>query len=323
MKNILIIDGLNLFFRAYMMDPSLGPNGQPTGGIKGTFKMFQKLVRENNPDKIYFCWDGPKSAIRRRAVNSNYKEGRKPIRLNRNFGDLSEQDEKQNRYWQYGRVVEYLNEMPIAQIYLDFVEADDAISVLCRELSADKKTIVSNDKDFLQLLDPNTFLYRPCKEEIYDVDKVVNEYDIHPTNFALARAVVGDASDNLPGAKGVGLKTMAKKFPQLKEEKSVMLTEIFDSCKNEAKPLKIHESILESENLIKDNYDMMQLYAPSLSIDVRTKIRDIIDNYPAGFNKTNLRMMMMQDGTGNFSWTELFSNLNMISVTSKVKNEQQ
>jgi DNA polymerase-1 len=323
MTNIMLIDGLNLFFRAYMMDPSLGPNGQPTGGVKGSFKMLQKLVRENNPDKIFFCWDGPKSAIRRRAINNNYKEGRKPIRLNRNFGDLSEQDEKENRYWQYGRVVEYLNEMPIAQIYLDFVEADDAISVLCRELPNDKKIIISNDKDFLQLLDANTFLYRPCKEEVYDVEKVVNEYNIHPTNFAVARSVVGDASDNLPGAKGVGLKTIAKRFPQLKEGKSVLLTEIMDSCKNEAKPLAIHNSILEAESLIKDNYDMMQLYAPSLSIGVREKIRDIIDNYPASFNKTNLRKMMMEDGTGNFSWTELFANLNMISITSKVKNESE
>ena len=322
MNNIMIIDGLNLFFRAYMMDPSLGPNGQPTGGIKGAFKMLQKLVRENNPDKIFFCWDGPKSSIRRRAINSNYKEGRKPVRLNRNFGDLTEEDEKKNRYWQYARVVEYLNEMPIAQIYIDFVEADDAISVLCRELPSVKKTIVSNDKDFIQLLDANTFLYRPCKEETYDVEKVINEFNIHPTNFALARAFVGDASDNLPGAKGVGLKTMAKRFPELKEEKTILLTEIIDSCKNEAKPLAFHNSILESEKLIKDNYDMMQLYAPSLSIGVREKIRDIIDNYPASFNKTNLRKMMLEDGTGNFSWTELFANLNMISITSKVKNEQ-
>ena len=79
----------------------------------------------------------------------------------------------------------------------------------------------------------------------------------------------------------------------------MMLTEIFDACKNEPKQLKIHESILQSEKLIKDNYDMMQLYAPSLSIDVREKIRGIIDSYPASFNKTNLRLMMMQDGTGN------------------------
>ena len=114
-----------------------------------------------------------------------------------------------------------------------------------------------------------------------------------------------------------------KPLPQLKEGKSVLLTEIMDSCKNEAKPLTFHNSILEAESLIKDNYDMMQLYAPSLSIGVRERIRDIIDNYPASFNKTNLRKMMMEDGTGNFSWTELFANLNMISITSKVKNESE
>lgn len=319
----MLIDGLNLYFRAYLMDPSLGPNGQPVGGIKGTFKILQKLIRENQPDKIFFCWDGHQSSIRRRAVNNNYKEGRKPVRLNRNFGELTEEEEKKNKYWQNARVIEYLNEMPISQIYLDYVEADDVISVICAELPGDKKTIVSNDKDFLQLLDPTTFLYRPCKEETYDVDKVVQEFDIHPTNFALARAVVGDASDNLPGAKGVGLKTMAKKFPSLKEEKTVLLSEIFDSCRNESKPLKVHESILETENLIKDNYEMMQLYSPSISIDSRNKIKSLINDYPHSFSKTNLRKMMMADGTGNYSWSELFANLNRISLTIKGNNEQQ
>jgi len=314
---ILIIDGLNLFFRAYLMDPSLGPNGDPVGGIKGTFKILQKMVRETEPDKIFFCWDGHKSSIRRRAINSNYKEGRKPVRLNRTFGELSEEDERKNKYWQNSRVMEYLNEMPIAQIYLDFVEADDIISILCRELPNDNKVIVSNDKDFLQLLNSTTFLYRPCKEETYDVDKVVGEFDIHPNNFALARAFVGDASDNLPGAEGVGIKTMAKRFPSLREEKSVMLTEIFDACKNVAKPLQLHSSILKSESLIRENYEMMQLYSPSVSIDTTTKTRDIIDNYPSSFNKTNIRKFMMEDGTGNYSWAELFARLNKVSLHNK------
>ena len=82
-----------------------------------------------------------------------------------------------------------------------------------------RKFIIKEDVVFF-----NTMIFKKDEiielDKIYDVDKVVGEYDIHPTNFALARAVVGDASDNLPGAKGVGLKTMAKKFPQLKEEKS-------------------------------------------------------------------------------------------------------
>lgn len=319
MSNILIIDGLNLFIRNYINSPSLGNNGQPTGGLIGTIKSLQKLIRENSPDEIYFCWDGPKSAIRRRSVNSEYKEGRKPIRLNRNFGDLNEQEEKENRYWQYSRVVEYLNQMPIAQIYLDYVEADDVISVLCKELPDDKKVIVSNDKDFFQLLDENTFLYRPCIEQTYDIKKLINEFDIHPTNFALARSIVGDASDNLPGAKGVGLKTMAKRFPSIKEERPIMLTEIFDLCKNEPTPLKIHNSILESEKVIKDNYEIMQLYSPSISLESRQKIRGIIENYPWPFNKTQLRLMMTQDGANNIQLVDLFASLNKISLNSKGK----
>ena len=321
MKTVLIIDALNMILRNYAANPALGTNGQPVGALMGTVKTIQKMLKENKPDKIYFCWDGAKSSVRRRVTNSNYKMGRKPVKLNRNFGNLTEEEERENRYWQSARLGEYLNEMPIAQLYLEYVEADDIISVLCRELKQDKKIIVSNDKDFMQLLDDTTFLYRPCMEQLYDVNMIISEFDIHPQNFALARACVGDASDNLPGAKGVGLKTMAKKFPQLKEEKSVMLNEIFDSCKNEQKPLMVHSSILLSENTIRDNYDMMQLYAPSLTVDCRDKIRDIIENYPSGFNKTNLRKFMMEDGTGNYSWTELFAQLNKISIQTKQEKE--
>lgn len=317
MQKALLIDGLNMFYRAFIVDPSLGKDGQPIGAIKGTFKILQKLVREQKPDKIFFCWDGPKSSIRRRAINNNYKEGRKPVKPNRNFGNLTEEEEKKNKYWQYGRVIEYLNEMPIAQIYLDYVEADDVISVLTRELKDDEKLIVSNDKDFFQLLDENTFLYRPCKEEIYDVKKVVEEFDIHPTNFAVARAVVGDASDNLPGAKGIGLKTMAKRFPEIRNDKTVLMEEIIDACKGIDKPLQYQTAILDSEALIKENYSMMQLYSPSISIQSVEKIKEIIKNYPTGFNKTNLRSYMMEDGTGNTSWLDLFANLNRISLTNK------
>jgi DNA polymerase I len=321
MKNIMLIDGLNLYFRAYLMDPSLSRNGQPVGGVKGSLKMLQKLLRENKPDKIFFCWDGPKSSSRRRAINSNYKEGRKPIRLNRKFGELTEEQEKENRYWQYSRIVEYLNELPIAQVYIDHTEADDVIAVLCKELPNDRKIIISNDKDYFQLLDKNTHLYRPCKSEVYDTEKVIEEFGIHPTNFALARAIVGDASDNLPGAKGVGLKTVASKFPELKEAKTIFLSEICKKCETVSKPLMAHSSILTSRDLIKENYDLMQLYSPPISVqDIKT-IKEIANSYPNGFNKTNVRVMMMQDGIGDYSWTEMFSYLNKIAATEK-KNDK-
>jgi DNA polymerase-1 len=69
------------------------------------------------------------------------------------------------------------------------------------------------DKDFFQLLDDKTIQERPVQKDTYDWDKVIEEFGIHPVNFALARAMVGDASDNLPGINRVGPPTVAKRLP--------------------------------------------------------------------------------------------------------------
>ena len=67
-KRILVIDQLNMFFRAYIVDPSLSENGQPIGGLKGTLKIMQKLLRETKPDKIIICWDGAGGSKKRRSI---------------------------------------------------------------------------------------------------------------------------------------------------------------------------------------------------------------------------------------------------------------
>ena len=59
MKRVMIIDALNMFLRAFIIDPSLSQHGQPIGGIKGSFKILQKLVRNIKPNEIVICWDGP------------------------------------------------------------------------------------------------------------------------------------------------------------------------------------------------------------------------------------------------------------------------
>ena len=78
-------DGNNNYFRAFIVDPSVSTNGQPIGGITGFLKILQKLVREVNPNRIIICWDGQGGSSKRRSMNKGYKEGRKPIHLNRNI----------------------------------------------------------------------------------------------------------------------------------------------------------------------------------------------------------------------------------------------
>ena len=88
-NRVLVIDALNMYFRSYIVDPSLSTNGQPIGGVKGFLKILQKLVRETKPDEVVVVWDGPGGSRKRKTMNKNYKEGRKPIRLNRGIRTLS------------------------------------------------------------------------------------------------------------------------------------------------------------------------------------------------------------------------------------------
>ena len=83
-----------------------------------------------------------------------------------------------------------------------------------------QKIIVSNDKDFMQICDEETVLWRPVKDEILNTKRIVEQTGVHPTNMALARAIIGDSSDNLPGIKGAGFKTVAKRLGFLSESKT-------------------------------------------------------------------------------------------------------
>ena len=166
MKRILLIDALNMYYRAYIVDPTLSLNGDPVGGLVGFLKILQKLVRETKPDQIVIAWDGAGGSQRRRTINKNYKEGRKPIRLNRTVENLSEQEEYENKIWQQTRLIQYMNEMPVCQLMIPNIEADDVIAYIAGmpQLKNIQKVIISSDKDFIQLCDDETVLYRPVQK---------------------------------------------------------------------------------------------------------------------------------------------------------------
>lgn len=315
MKRVLVIDALNMFLRAFIVDPSLSQHGQPIGGIKGSIKILQKLVRITKPNEIVICWDGPNGSQKRKTLNSGYKEGRKPLRLNRSVHNLTENEEIQNKVWQQMQVIEYFNQMPIIQLILERVEADDIISYVCNSRHYDgwQKVIVSNDKDFLQLCDDETVVYRPTTDKIETKKTVIESLGIHPTNMALARAMDGDASDNLPGVNRVGMKTIATKLPFMKEERSVTIDELIEYCENTESKLKVFKTIAESRKLIEHNYDMMQLYSPLISVQGKQTIDYALENFECDFHKTELLKLMIEDGFGELNWEELKTFLNKIS----------
>ena len=314
-KRLMVVDAHNQFLRSYIVDPSLSSDGAPIGGSKGFLKILNKLSRNIRPDMIVVIWDGEGGSQKRRAVNKNYKAGRKPIRLNRSSRHLTEEQEKDNRIWQQMRVIDYLNQTPIVQFMEPHVEADDVISYVVQmdNFSDYQKVIVSSDKDFIQLLDDKTLLFRPTQDEILNKNKVVEKFGIHPRNFALARAMAGDKSDNLPGVPGVGLATVAKRFESFAEDRDFLPEELFNTCltlMEEENRLKVFDRIFESKELIESNYKIMQLYSPPISVQGRARIRQTFEDYEAELNKTGLRAMMLQDGIGEVSLNSLFENFN-------------
>ena len=315
MKRVLILDALNAYLRAYIVDPSLSVHGQPIGGLRGFLKILQKLVREMRPDQVVVIWDGPNGSKKRKLMDKNYKAGRKPIRLNRAYHNLTDDEELKNKIWQQSRIIEYLNQMPIIQSMIAEVEADDIIAYVS-QMSYYKgwqKIIVSNDKDFMQLCDGETVLWRPTQSEMLNKNRIVEQFGIHPTNMAMARAIIGDASDNLPGIKGAGFATVKKRLDFLAEEKYYNIDEIIEYCDNVPSNLSFFKKVVEDKALIEKNYKMMQLYSPQLSVQGKDHVKYAVENFECEFNKTKIIGMMKNDGLGELNWEDLKEHLNKIS----------
>lgn len=319
MSKILVIDFLNLFIRSYVVNPSISKQGEPIGGIVGVFKSLQKLCRDTKPDKIIFCHDGPGGSRKKKALHKDYKEGRNPLRLNRNIKVLDENQEVENRLWQQLKTFDYLNLCPVIQLMEENVEADDLISYIVQhdQYEDSIKMIVSSDKDFIQLLDDKTILIRPVQDEILNVNRVLEEYKIHPNNFAIARAIAGDKSDNLEGVRGVGLISLSKKFPILAEKSKYTVDDIFEKCEENKEQGKMFCNILEEKQKVYLNYQIMQLRQPNMSLQAQQKTDFVLENFVPEFNKTDFLKSSILDGFADLKLNDLFTTFNRIISDSK------
>jgi len=308
MKRLLIIDGQNMFIRNYVMSPQLDSNGKPIGGLTGFLRSLQKEIRRTNPDRVVVAWEGPGGSQARREKNKNYKVGRKAPKLNREYEFANPDEERENKYEQIIRLTEYLEKLPVLQLSVENVEADDVIAWLCHcgEYNDWQKVILSSDKDFIQLCSDKTVLIRPGKnEEILNRERILEQYSIHPRNFAWARAITGDKSDNLDGVKGLGLATVAKRFSFLSENKDYGIKDILTHAKNNNSKIKAYQNVLDNEEIIASNYEIMQLYTSTISNQGVQKLKYAIQNDGVTLDRTQIRTMLLKDGIGTLNIDEL------------------
>ena len=135
--------------------------------------------------------------------------------------------------------------------------------------------------------------------------------------MALARAIAGDKSDNLPGVRGIGLGIIKKRLPFFAEEEFCTIDRLMDHCQEADSTLKVYSAILEQRELIAQNYKLMQLYAPALSPQGKSKVKFAIQEAEQLFNKTGVLGMMIEDGFGAGDWSSLFQCMRRIVVDNK------
>ena len=157
-------------------------------------------------------------------------------------------------------------------------------------------------------------MFRPIQKKVHNKLNIVEDFDIHPRNFAMARAIAGDPSDNLKGVPRAGLKSISKNLKFLRDDKDASLQEIFDFCLQSDSKAKFFTNVLEYRDVIIENYKLMQLYAPALSLQCRNKVHYALENFQYDYNKTEIIRMMNQDGFGVFNWDDLHATMNRICL---------
>ena len=291
---VLIIDGLNQFIRVFGAVPALNDDGEHCGGITGFLLSIAATIRRLKPTRVVIVFDGKGGSNRRKSVYKGYKEGRTGLtKINRLAGYEDLEDQQESMRNQFTRLIEYLQILPISLTYIDYVEADDIIAYLANHYFKKEVTIVSSDKDYLQLVNPRIKVWAPTKKKMYDEALVMEDYGVKPQNLVFYRVIEGDKSDNIEGVRGVGPKTIHKKMSFLNDE--VMDLDGFISKIKTECDEKLSQKLMENVTTIEMNYGLMQLKDPEISSSIKSNVRDIMDSQESNFDVVEFKKMFMYD----------------------------
>ena len=201
MKKIILVDGNNLLFRSFYATAYQGvimknSKGFPTNALYGFINMMNKIIKEEEPNYILVAFDKGKTF--RHDKYDSYKAGR-----------IEMPDELK---LQFPKAKEVLDAFGIKHFEIDNYEADDIIGTLARIVDEDDEfiaTIVSSDKDLLQLISDEVVvkLLKQSGHIMMNRDEFMKTYQVEPARMVDLKALMGDASDHIPGVKGIGEKT--------------------------------------------------------------------------------------------------------------------
>ena len=300
-SKVLIVDGLNSFIRVFSAVPLVNDDGDHIGGYVGFMRSIAAVIRQFKPTRCIMVFDGKGGSARRKKMHSGYKEGRTmSTRFNRreDVGEQSVEKEIESMRTQMGKLSEYLQCLPITLISIDNIEADDAIAYLATDVFRPKGSeviIMSDDKDFIQLIDAKTSVWRPVEKKYYTPKEVVDRFGIPSHNFIHYKVFMGDGSDNIKGINGIGIKTLQSKFPLLLEDKIASIEDVLEYCKVRKDEHKVYKTVLDNESVMRLNWRLMSLEELEIGANFKLMIIDMANRPISVLNMYLFKKMFMLD----------------------------
>ena len=198
MKNLFLIDGSGLIFRAfYALPPLTNPEGTPINAVLGYCNMIINIVDTFKPDQLIVVFDTKRKTFRN-DIYKSYKSNRVEL--------------PEELIPQFTIIREATKALDLPQIEMDGYEADDIIATYASK--AEKQgiavTIISSDKDLMQLVNKKTKMYDSMRKNYIGTNEVKEKFGVDPSKVVDVQALAGDSVDNIPGVSGIGIKTAAE-----------------------------------------------------------------------------------------------------------------
>ena len=242
-----LVDGSGYIFRAYYALPPLSrkSDGLPTGAVSGFSNMLFKLLEdsrsddsENKPTHFAVIFDSARKNFR----NEIYKD----YKANRS----DPPDDLAPQFEYIRKAVEAFNVPSVEQLNY---EADDLIATYAKQIinAGAKVTVISSDKDLMQLVSKNIRLYDPMKSKVIGEKEVHEKFGVKPTQVIDVQSLAGDSSDNIPGVPGIGVKTAAELINKYKNLETLLKkAEEIPQKKRKQTIIENKESALISKKLV-------------------------------------------------------------------------
>ncbi len=242
-NNFYIIDGNSYIYRAFYAIRGLSTcTGLPSNAVFGFANMLLKVIKDKSPDLLAIVFD-PKGPTRRHSEYKEYKAHRPPMPR-----DLIPQ-------------IPYIHKLVeafrIPVFVIEGQEADDVIATIARHAESHGMdiTIVTGDKDLLQLVGPRIKVYDTLKDKVYEPVDVEERFSVPPDRVVEIMGLMGDASDNIPGVPGIGEKTAQVLIKQYKT-----IDNLLAHTHEIAKP-KLRQSLIEYADLARLSRELAILHA--------------------------------------------------------------